>query len=136
MDGSLTFSEAKGSVTIDRNGFTLNGRRINWREIQHCTEITVPVLDLGNKRYLKLQLGTEVIEIQEEPANVFMALRIVMKEILPNKVTLDGPRYLKFGPAECEFTLSMARFLHEIGLAEESKFAFEKAIELIEYYHN
>jgi hypothetical protein len=63
-------------------------------------------------------------------------LRIVMKELLPEKVKLDGDRYLKFGPGECEFTISIASFLKELGLIEESKFAYNKAIDLIEYYHN
>lgn len=133
---SLTFSEGNTSVTIDRNGFTLNGRRINWNEIQSCKEETKQIIDLGIRRWLELQLASEVFKIENYDSMPYMAVRIVLKETLPDKVTLDGPRYMKFGPEECEFTLSIAKFLNEMELRDESKFAYETAVDLIEYYHN
>lgn len=133
---SLTFSEGNTSVTIDRDGFTFDGRRINWNEIQSCTEETRQIIDLGIRRWLELKLSSEVFKIENRASKPYMAVRIVMKERLPDRVKLDGPRYMKFGPEECEFTLSIAKFLKEMELLDESKFAYETAVDLIEYYHN
>lgn len=133
---SLKYSDGKSLVIIDRTGFSHNGRCVRWSEIQECHEVLVPIIDLGTKKYLSIQLLTGSMKVEHWPQDAYMALRIVMKELLPDKVKLEGPRFLKFGPEECEFTLSIARFLQEIGLLAESKFAYNKAIELIEYYHN
>jgi hypothetical protein len=133
---SLKYSDKNTSIIIDRTGFSHNERSVRWGEIQKCEEVPLSLIDLGSKRYLSIELASDKLKIDNWPADAYMALRIVMKELLQDKVKLDGPRYLKFGPEECEFTISIARFLKAIALPEESKFAYNKAIELIEYYHN
>ncbi len=133
---SLKYSDRNMSVVIDRTGFSHNGQNIRWSEIQKCEEVPLSLVDQGSKRYLAIELASDKLKIENWPDDAYMALRIVMKELLQDKVKLDGPRYLKFGPAECEFTVSIARFLRALELHEESKFAYNKAIELIEYYHN
>jgi tetratricopeptide (TPR) repeat protein len=132
----LNFSGQNTTISIDSNGFSHNGTLIRWSEIQSCDEHLVSVVDLGDKRFLNLQLASGAIKIDNWPDDAYMALRVVLKELMPQKVNLDGPRYLKFGPGECEFVISIARFLRSIDRIEESKFAYNKAIELIEYYHN
>lgn len=133
---SLRFSSGNTSIVIDKTGFSHNGRRISWSEIQKCEEALITKIDQLPRRYLRLFLPSGIVKIEHWPDDAFMALRIVLKELLPDKVTLDGPRYLKSGPEECEFTISIARFLNSLELHEASKFAYKHAIELIEYFHN
>lgn len=133
---SLKYAAGNSSIVIDRSGFSHNGRRINWSEIQKCEETLITRIDSLPSRHLNLVLNSGTFRIDHWPDDAFMAIRIVLKELLPDKVTLDGARYLKFGPGECEFTISIARFLKELGLHEESKFAYKYSIELIEYFHN
>ncbi len=135
MSNILKFTEEDGQIVIDQSGFSLNGRRVNWGEIHSCTEISIPRIDLGTAFYLSVQLTSEVLKVRDSGLG-YLALRHVMKEVLPDKVKLLGPRHKKFGPEECEFTLSIAQFFRDIGLVESSKFSYTKAIEQIEYYHN
>ncbi len=133
---SLKYSDRNTSVIIDRSGFSYNGRSIRWSEIQKCEEVIVTAIDYAPTKHLSIDLASGKLRIDHWPDDAYMALRIVMKELLQDKVRLEGPRYLKFGPEECAFTLSIAKFFQAIGLTEESKFAYNKLIEQIEYYHN
>ncbi len=135
MSNVLKLLDGNVQIVIDQSGFSLNARRILWSDISSCTEISVPLTDLGSTTYLSVQLPSETLKIPHSGLG-YLALRHVMKEVLPDKVELYGPRHKKFGPEECEFTLSIARFFSEIGLVESSRFAYSKAIEQIEYYHN
>lgn len=135
MSNVLKFADRNVQIVIDQAGFSLNARRIAWNEISRCTEVSVPLTDLGSTTYLSVQLLSETLKISNSGLG-YLALRHVMKEVLADKVQLYGPRHKKFGPEECEFTLSMARFFSEIGLVESSRFSYTKAIEQIEYYHS
>lgn len=135
----LEYSHGRKRLTIDQTGFEYNNNHINWRDITSVKE-TRPTLSGGGEGERTLHINTQgkciSIRADQIPDNALLALRVVLKELLTDKVTLEGPRYLKFGPEECEFTLSMARFLRALNLLEESKFAYEHAVQIIEYYHN
>lgn len=129
-----------GEITFDQSGFTCRGRHVAWGTVVSVEErADGGSSDTSGNRHLNICLnGAEkiVLKLEDFDGNGFLALRVLLKEILPDRVKLDGPRYLKFGAEECEFTILIAEFLHRLGRLEESKFAYKHAISVIEYYHN
>lgn len=137
----LAFEASGQTLLIERSGFTFNGKKIAWADVTRCEEKCVHQAE-DPIAFLELEIGREKVKYHRRylpsgEAPDYDSLRVLLKVLRPDVVTLTlGSYYQNTGPEKYRWVMTMAAFLVHIGQRDEAVFAYKRAIEWLEYYHN
>ncbi|MBI4534488.1 MAG: tetratricopeptide repeat protein [Candidatus Melainabacteria bacterium] len=70
------------------------------------------------------------------PERGYEELRVILKAMVPDKVTLQGYVYRSGGKEMCDITMALARFFHSAGNLSAAQEAYTKAHYWAMHYHN